>query len=40
MEQLESLKSALVNKPPYCSGTLRLPTEEYVLYFGKDKIGQ
>ncbi|KAK7682335.1 hypothetical protein QCA50_014540 [Cerrena zonata] len=39
MEQLESLKSALVNKPPYCSGTLRLPTEEYVLYFGKDKIG-
>ncbi|KAK7689985.1 hypothetical protein QCA50_006626 [Cerrena zonata] len=38
MEQLESLKSALVNKPPYCSGTLRLPAEEYVLYFGKDKI--
>ncbi|CAL1709142.1 unnamed protein product [Somion occarium] len=38
IEQLESIKAAFVNKPPYCSGTLRLPPDCYVLYFGKEKI--
>ncbi|KAH9831433.1 uncharacterized protein C8Q71DRAFT_715313 [Rhodofomes roseus] len=34
-EQLLGLRDCIQNKPPYCSGTLKLPSEDFLLYYGK-----
>ncbi|KAL6300726.1 hypothetical protein BKA93DRAFT_800922 [Sparassis latifolia] len=39
-EQLKTLSSALVDKPPYCSGTLSLPSDNFLLFFGKDRLAR
>ena len=40
IEQLESLKSALLNGLPFCNGTIRLCPENYLLFFTKGDDGQ
>ena len=40
IEQLESLKSALLNGLPFCNGTIRLSPEDYLLFFAKGDDGQ
>ncbi|KAH8114724.1 hypothetical protein DFH11DRAFT_1688810 [Phellopilus nigrolimitatus] len=38
--QLKALKTALIDtRPPYCAGTLPLPVEDFILFYGKDKSG-
>ncbi|GBE87215.1 hypothetical protein SCP_1004620 [Sparassis crispa] len=35
-KQLESLGSLITQKPPLCSGTLQLPYEQFILFYGKE----
>ncbi|KAH9919291.1 uncharacterized protein B0H18DRAFT_1196117 [Fomitopsis serialis] len=35
-EQLRSLRSCIYNKPPYYSGTLKLPADDFLVFYGKD----
>ena len=33
--QLKALKAAIVNRPPYCSGSLPLEASDLTLFYGK-----
>ncbi|KAH9913016.1 uncharacterized protein B0H18DRAFT_1088222 [Fomitopsis serialis] len=35
-EQLSTLAACIQDKPPYCSGTLRLPAQDLTMFYGKD----
>ncbi|OBZ76950.1 hypothetical protein A0H81_03403 [Grifola frondosa] len=37
-EQLELLRSAIVQKQPFCSGALPLSPENFILFYGKDDV--
>ncbi|GBE85341.1 hypothetical protein BKA93DRAFT_735463 [Sparassis latifolia] len=36
--ELRSLGAFITNKPPYCSGTLAVPNEDLILFYGKDGV--
>ena len=35
-KQLELLKTAVLDRPPCCSGTIQPPANDYILYFGEE----
>ena len=37
---LQALKTALTVRPPYCSGTCPIPSDELILYYGPDDNAQ
>ncbi|KAH9947477.1 hypothetical protein B0H21DRAFT_335574 [Amylocystis lapponica] len=39
-EQLRKLESSIVDRPPYCSGTLPLSADNFLLFYGKDDVAR